>query len=109
MSSFLEDDLDGMFDDFAVAAIWHKYATAGPPVTYTDVPVDAIFDTPHSVIKAGKDADSAKITATCKSADLTGINKATDRFEIASVNYYITDMQPDGTGVTVLVLSEDTP
>lgn len=108
----LNDDISAVFlneDFFAIPATWHKYAAAGPPVTYTDVPLSVLFDTPYTATRAQKEAGNARTTATCKSSELTGMDKSKDRFEVEGVNYYIAEMQPDGTGLTVLVLTEDEP
>ena len=49
------------------------------------------------------DIDGTQPVATCRTSDVANIDTS-DSITIDSVNYNITNIQPDGTGITVLIL-----
>ena len=51
------------------------------------------------------DVDGTQPVVTCRSSDVTGIDTA-DTITIDSVTYNIVNIQPDGTGITVLILQD---
>ena len=51
------------------------------------------------------DIDGTQPVATCRSSDVTGID-TTDTITIDSVTYNIVNIQPDGTGMTMLILQD---
>jgi len=44
----------------------------------------------------------------CASADVSGASRG-DSVTVSGTTYYIIAIQPDGTGMTTLILSKDTP
>ena len=51
------------------------------------------------------DVDGTQPVVTCRSSDVSGID-TDDTLTIDSVAYNIVNIQPDGTGVTVLILQD---
>lgn len=51
------------------------------------------------------DVDGTQPIVTCRSSDVTGVD-TDDTITIDSVTYNIVNIQPDGTGVTVLILQD---
>jgi hypothetical protein len=51
------------------------------------------------------DVDGSQPIVHCRSSDVTGVDSA-DTIVIDTVNYNIKSVQPDGTGVTILILQE---
>ena len=51
------------------------------------------------------DVDGTQPVVTCRSTDVTGIDTS-DTIVIDAVTYNIVNIQPDGTGMTVLILQE---
>ena len=51
------------------------------------------------------DVDGTQPVVTCRSSDVTGID-TDDTITIDSVTYNIVNIQPDGTGITVLILQD---
>jgi hypothetical protein len=49
------------------------------------------------------DIDGTQPVATCRTSDVTNIDTS-DSITIDSIAYNITNIQPDGTGITVLIL-----
>jgi len=99
--SFWDDDIDEFFLDFTVPVTVHSGETG-------EYIFNAIFDEAQKIY----DVDSGQIVSTnpqltCKSVDI--INKI-DRnvtVEINSVTYYVREIMDDGTGITVLTISEN--
>lgn len=93
------EDLDVFFntDEFALPAQWiHEGNT-------TDIAV--IFDNKHSIVGGEMPVAVEDITVSCKSADVSG-TKTGDALVFDGVKYTIIDAQPDGTGITRLVLEK---
>lgn len=94
------EDIDLFFstDDFAETVAFTP--EGGSPVS---IPV--IFDEPYTLTAAqGITYQNANPTCQARTSD---VSTATAGATIVrgSTTYYVTDVQPDGTGVTVLVLS----
>ena len=51
------------------------------------------------------DIDGTQPVVTCRSSDVTGVD-TDDTITISLITYNITNIQPDGTGVTVLILQD---
>lgn len=51
------------------------------------------------------DVDGTQPVVTCRSSDVTGVD-TDDTITIDTVTYNIVNIQPDGTGVTVLILQD---
>lgn len=95
------NSVDEYFDtsDFAQLANFDQGAV------HTVIPV--IFDAAYQVSNIGDIAvQNAAPRVTCKSSDVAGANH-TGTITISSVVYKIVEVQPDGTGITELVLSKD--
>ena len=93
----LEGDLDLFFTDFGVEA------------TYNLKTITVLFDKNYKVIEPfgdGTAVESYGPAVTCKSSDVEGIKQA-NRFTVNNIDYYVKEVQDDGTGITVLLLSED--
>lgn len=95
------DDLDIFFSDFAVTATY-------TPAAGADKMVKVIFDAVYESVSMydGVAVSSASPAAHCKSADVVGV-KANDALAIDGSTYRIAEIQPDGTGMTTLILSRD--
>lgn len=92
---FWEDDVAGFFVDFGEPAILKD----GREITI-------LFDSPFfNVTAMGIDIEASKPTAVAKSADVLETVHG-DTLKYKSVTYTIIGVQPDGTGITVLILSE---
>lgn len=90
-------DLDAMFsaDDFASNAIWNGKT------------IQIIFDNEYVAQLTGEvPVASASPRATCRTADVEDAVQG-DRLKVGTVTYNVIGVEPDGTGVTVLVLSKD--
>lgn len=96
-------DLDAIFDtdEYAqtVTYIRQGYASAQIPV---------IFDNEYSVTlgvgEPGMGVPSPQ--ALCKTADVANASRG-DTFVVGGTTYYVQEVQPDGTGITTLILSRD--
>ena len=92
---FLTDDLAVFFADFAVDAV------------YKGVGIKVIFDNPYFERTVfGGAVESSQPKAWVKDSDITGAAHG-DTITINSAAYTIIEIQPDGTGITTLILSED--
>jgi hypothetical protein len=80
-------------DDFGTAA------TIGASTVY------GIFDDEHEAIFDG-DVGTTAPQFTCRTADVASVVRGTS-VVINSITYKVTALEPDGTGMTVLILSKD--
>lgn len=86
----------------------------GVEATYTPVSggasstVKGIFDAATQAIEVGLEVaiSSTSPQFQCRTADLTNGGKQRDTFVIAGVTYKAKDVQPDGTGMTVVMLEK---
>lgn len=88
-------------DDFGVTA---TYAPVSSPSTTSSV--IGIFDAAHLAVdvSSGVPVSSVNPVFTCRTSDLTGGGNAGDLFTINGTAYQARDVQPDGTGMTVVEL-----
>lgn len=88
-------------DDFGVAA---TYTPAGGVAST----VNGIFDNEYIAVEAGGEVAVAlqEPRFHCRTADVASAAEG-DAIVINAVNYTIRIVQPDGTGMTMLVLEED--
>lgn len=79
------------------------------PGTGSAITLNGIFDNAHQMV----DMDNASVSSvapvfTCRTSDLDGLRmgkaRGGDQIVIAGVTYLVRDAQPDGTGVTALIL-----
>ncbi len=95
MALFYENDLAAFFGDFGEAAIL-KDGTE----------IIAIFDAAFSMNSPmGMNIENSKPTATVKSSDIPALAHG-DTMEIRGTIYMVVGIEPDGTGVTTVILSE---
>lgn len=88
------EDLTLFFADFGVIA-------NGGTCTVGGASVEGIFDNEYSLLAF--DIDGSKPALTCRAADVAGAARG-NAVVVNGVSYTIQDIQPDGTGVTVLIL-----
>lgn len=96
-------------------AVFLSAAGFGTAVTYRPagnlsltMQILGIFDAAHLSVDVGSGVpvSSTNPILTCRSADLTNGGKEGDRLTIDGVDYLVRDVQPDGTGMTVLELEK---
>lgn len=89
-------------DDFGVEATYTPAGDAAVPA------IVGIFNDPHlSVAMDHVNVSDSTPTFTCRSADLPGAaagGDSGDRLIVDGVTYSVTDLQPDGTGITIIIL-----
>jgi len=98
LSQDLTTDLDTFLDttDFAVAATLNG-TTA----------INVIFDAAYEAVNLQTgEVEGAAPVAICKSSDVSGVSHG-DTLDVNGTTYYVRGIQPDGTGLTTLILSED--
>lgn len=80
--------------------------TASISIDGTSSSISVILNNEYFAI-AGEsvDIDGTQPVVTCRSSDVTGVD-TDDTITISSITYNITNIQPDGTGVTVLILQD---
>lgn len=89
-------------DDFGVAATYN-------PATGSPVTLNGVFDNNHLSIAGGGSVEvsSSDPRFRCREPDLPDVVAAeVDQITIASTSYTVVDFQPDGTGMTDLILTE---
>lgn len=91
-------------DDFGVTATL-------TPQLGDAITVNGIFDNAYVLVDMGEAAIATTAPAfTCQTADLetltAGNARAGDELMVDTVVYRVSDLQPDGTGVTVLILEK---
>lgn len=90
------DEMAAFFDiDLGVSA---TYTHGGVPATIT-----VIFDNAFVAVEG---VESLGPAATCKTSDVASAAHG-DTLVIGGVTYNITGVHPDGTGITILMLSRD--
>jgi hypothetical protein len=97
----IETDLDTFIndDDFAVDAIY-------TPVEGDSKIIKVIFDNAYKQMNLQTGVESGGTSAQLKSSDVEDIAKD-DTLEINDIAYNIIGIEPDGTGMIVVRLSED--
>lgn len=98
LKALLTSDLTGFFNEseFASAAQFSHAAGAA-------VAISVIFDTDFL---ASLGIETNKPTALCKSSDVASAVHG-DTMVIGSTTYKIIGIQPDGTGITIVILSKE--
>lgn len=91
-------------DDFGVTAAYVQQGQAA-------VSIAGIFDNAHLIVDAGEAGVSGTAPVfTCRDDDLAtlafGAARRGDRLTISGVTYIVTDPQPDGTGMTTLIMEK---
>lgn len=100
---FGADDLKSMFLDFGEKDA--RYF----PTTGESVPIELIFDRKWREEQAGRKIDSSEIVATCISSQIDSAVKG-EKIFVRGKEYFIPRKpQPDGTGLSLVFLSEDEP
>jgi len=93
--SFGENDLGVFFSDFAIDANWKG----------TEVKV--IFHNAYEAVTLfGSDIESKNPFVEVQDSDIEDMAQR-DLIKIGGTNYYIINIQADGTGITILMLSKD--
>lgn len=91
---FYETDLAGFLQDF------------GEPAIINGKEVTVIFDDEFKMaVPMGADVESSSPSAIAMSSDVEGLAHG-DTVEIREITFKIVEIKPDGTGFTMLVLSE---
>jgi hypothetical protein len=100
----IDSDLDTFIndDDFAIEAIY-------TPKEGDSKIIKVIFDDAYKQMNIQTGVESGGTSATVKDSDIEGITKGEDgdTLEINDIVYSIIGVEPDGTGMTILRLSED--
>ena len=98
---FYDADIDIFFTDFAADAIY-------TPSGGTAKTIKVVFESEYLSVQVVGDVgvESASPAAYCKSADIIGVQHG-DTLVIEGTTYYVTEIHPDGTGMTLLILSKD--
>lgn len=99
--AFLTSDLAGYFDAevFGDSATYTHGATPATITVLLDAPTDA------QNLATGEVEITAPV-AWARTADVSSASHG-DTLVVSGTTYYIIGVQPDGTGVTRLILSED--
>ena len=78
-------------------------------VTYNSTSIAGIFDDAYKGINmATGEIESTDPQVIVEASDISGIEHGATLI-INSVIYYVTGIHPDGTGITILMLSRDAP
>jgi hypothetical protein len=94
MTLFYEKDLAGFLQDF------------GEPAIFNGKMVTVIYDNEFKMaVPMGADVEGSSPTAIALSSDIDGVAHG-DTVEIRETTFKIVGIKPDGTGFTVLILSE---
>jgi hypothetical protein len=89
----VEDDFDrqSLLSDFGIY------------VSINDNRVLAIFDQPHKLYSDVLDLSGSYSMLICRSSDVTFV-KQNDEVIVGNEVYQVSDIQPDGTGITTITL-----
>ena len=82
-------------DEFGASATWNS--TTFDVMFLSKYELAAIFDV---------EIEANEVSAICRDSDISGIQRE-QTFTVNSTAYKVKDIQPDGTGMTTLILSED--
>jgi hypothetical protein len=81
--------------------------TASISINGVSSSISVIFNKEYLAIEGESvDVDGYEPVVHCRSSDVSGVDTA-DTITIDSVSYNIVNIQPDGTGVTVLILQDN--
>lgn len=99
LKSDITSDLDTFLDtdEFAVS------------ITYNSTTIKGIFDDEYKGVNAlTGEIEATAPQAIVKTSDVSGIAHG-NTLTINSTTYYVIGIQQDGTGLTILILSKDSP
>lgn len=100
MALFFDSDTDAFFPDFAEDVVY-----AVPPAQ--GVTIKGIFDNKgQNVTVFEEEIQASGPQVTVKSSDVAGVKNG-NTTTIRGKTWYIRDVEDDGTGITVLTLSEN--
>lgn len=100
---FYDEDIDIIFSDFAEDIIY----AAQPKLPQDGVTIKGIFDNEgQNVTIFDGQIEASGPQVTVKSSSITGV-KHGDTVTIRSKDWYVRGIKDDGTGITILNLSED--
>lgn len=89
-------------DAFFITSEFASQVLIGPPGSETTI--NAIFDAAHlAVDETMAVVSTSQPQLTCKSSDVASVTQGT-RVVVNSQAYKVDDIQPDGTGITILTL-----
>jgi hypothetical protein len=104
----IDPDLAAFFDVDGGFAVWATYTSAvgGAP---SQIPV--IFENEYAAAEYDRLSQNAAVEstsprATCRDADVPGVSHGA-ALAVSGTTYFVIEVRPDGTGVTVLILSKD--
>lgn len=88
-------------DDFAVSAAWETQEGESADV-------EGIFQDAHEVALAGDTVGASTVmpVLTVATAQVPATASEGDDLEIGGVNYRVADLQPDGSGLTRIILEK---
>lgn len=74
-----------------------------------EVAINGIFDREYFAAEVGSEVDvvSAQPMIRCRDVDVSAVVQGSG-VKVGSVDYHVVDIQPDGTGITDLILHEGT-
>ena len=103
--SELDDDLSSVFlnnKEFAESVL--VTPKSGSPVPYN---IDGIFDEAYELVDPGSEANVSAVRPVLqvKSTVTTLTIVQEDTVNIRTVDYQVTDVQPDGVGILLLILN----
>lgn len=77
----------------------------GVDVVLADKTIKAIFDNPHNDISAGGEVPFSiqECYITARTSDVSGIGQGST-LTVSGSSYVVTDIQPDGTGMSTVML-----
>ncbi|MBT9171351.1 MAG: hypothetical protein DDT18_01725 [Actinobacteria bacterium] len=97
---FWERDIDTFFSDFAVDAVFIRAGVAPRNIR-------VLFDEDYKTIMDELvGVEGAASSAICRTSDVRDAVH-NDTLVIGGITYFIVGIQPDGTGVTILLLSRN--
>lgn len=93
-------------NDLATFLNTNEFATS---ITYNSNVIKGIFDDAYKGINmATGEIESTDPQVVVKTSDVSDIEHG-NNLVISSTTYYVIGIQPDGTGLTTLILSKDAP
>jgi hypothetical protein len=104
--SFWVDDIDKMMADFGGPVTLVNYQSSGSASSGNNSEITAIFDEAQRIIDfQDGQVVSAMPTVTAKTEDVENISRRSIVI-INNVSYFVNEPLDDGTGITILILSE---
>ncbi|MGB0131158.1 head-tail joining protein [Chlorobium sp.] len=92
-----QEDISLFFDAKSGAAV---------SAVFNSTAISVLFDDEHYAASGeGADISTSQPMVTCRAQDVAGIEQG-DSITVDGTAYSVADVQPDGTGVMVLILQE---